>query len=108
MSKETEQETLLVNEISLLLSEKRTYLSILRTGVAIFGLSVTVLSVLVAITEYREFFTGGAFVGIIVVLGAIALIGLGLTVQAERKVRRIDHMVKRIEKESKRVAEIVV
>jgi len=40
------------DEIELILSEKRTALSTLRTGIAVFALPLSVLSVLVATSSY--------------------------------------------------------
>src|SRR6185295_7931753 len=42
------QDTLIINEVQLLLSEKRTSLSTLRTGIAIFAFPLSVLSLLIA------------------------------------------------------------
>jgi hypothetical protein len=41
-------DTLTLNEIQVLLSEKRTALSTMRTGIAVFALPLSVLSVLIA------------------------------------------------------------
>ena len=43
---------LVVNEIQLLLSEKRTALSLMRTGIAILALPLSVFSVLIATSTY--------------------------------------------------------
>jgi len=48
------QDTFIINEIQLLLSEKRTSLSMLRTGIAIFAFPLSVLSVLIATSRYYE------------------------------------------------------
>jgi hypothetical protein len=38
-------ETVIINEVQLLLSEKRTSLAAMRTGIAVFALPLTVMSV---------------------------------------------------------------
>src|SRR2546427_7041099 len=44
-------DVLILNEVQLLLSEKRTALSTLRTGIAIFAFPLSVLSVLIATSK---------------------------------------------------------
>ena len=45
-------DALLLGEIQVLLSEKRTALSSMRTGIAVFALPLSVLSVLIATSRY--------------------------------------------------------
>ena len=56
MSEETDgappPDNLILGEIQVLLSEKRTSLASLRTGIAIFALPLSVLSVLIATSKY--------------------------------------------------------
>jgi uncharacterized membrane protein YidH (DUF202 family) len=46
--------TVVLNELQLLLAEKRTALSTLRTGIAIFAFPLSVLSVLIATSKLYE------------------------------------------------------
>lgn len=46
----------IINELQLVLSEKRTALSVLRTGIAIFALPLSVVTVLVATSRYYDVF----------------------------------------------------
>ena len=46
---------ILINEIQLILAEKRTSLAAMRTGIAVFVLPLSVLSVLVATSKYYDF-----------------------------------------------------
>src|SRR5467141_420810 len=59
MSMETDEppkiDNLIFNEIQVLLAEKRTALSSLRTGIAIFALPLSVLSVLIATSRFYSF-----------------------------------------------------
>ena len=48
------QEAMLINEISLVLAEKRTSLSVMRTGLAVLALPLSVLSVLIVISRYYD------------------------------------------------------
>jgi uncharacterized membrane protein YidH (DUF202 family) len=47
-------EAMLINEVSLVLAEKRTSLSVMRTGLAILVLPLSVASVLIAISRYYD------------------------------------------------------
>jgi uncharacterized membrane protein YidH (DUF202 family) len=51
---EADLDTFILNEIQLVLSEKRTALSTLRTGIAIFAFPLSVLSVLIATSGAYE------------------------------------------------------
>jgi uncharacterized membrane protein YidH (DUF202 family) len=46
--------TVVMDEIQLILAEKRTYLSVMRTGIAILALPLSVLSVLVATSKLYD------------------------------------------------------
>src|SRR5438034_11713465 len=48
-------DNVIVGEIQVLLAEKRTALSSLRTGIAVFALPFSVLSVLIATSRYYSF-----------------------------------------------------
>jgi hypothetical protein len=71
---ERRQENLLINEISLVLAEKRTSLSVMRTGLAVLALPLSVLSVLIVISRYYD---PGRVMHL---LGPLLLVCAGLTV----------------------------
>ena len=52
---ELQPDNFILGEIQVLLSEKRTSLSTLRTGIAVFALPLSVLSVLIATSRYYNF-----------------------------------------------------
>jgi hypothetical protein len=47
-------ESMLINEVSLILAEKRTALSVMRTGLAVLVLPLSVVSILVAVSRYYD------------------------------------------------------
>lgn len=102
-------EQLLLNEIQLLLAEKRTYLALLRTGLTVFTVPLTVLAVLAATAHYHRLFTN-FLLGLFVLGGLIliALIGLSIFYRAENKIKKLDKLIRFIERENRRIAEIVV
>jgi len=66
----------LATELELLLSEKRTALSLLRTGIAVFALPLSVLSLLVATSSIYTWHEAAPYLLPLLILTA-ALIGLG-------------------------------
>ena len=52
--KETESEGIIINEVQFLLVEKRTSLAARRTGIAVFALPISVLSVLIVTSKYFD------------------------------------------------------
>src|SRR3954465_4627129 len=87
-------DTLIFGEIQVLLAEKRTSLSSLRTGIAVFALPLSVLSVLIATSRYYNL---GAVMPLLLPL---LLLNLGLVVLGSwliyHSVRRIHHYDQRV------------
>jgi uncharacterized membrane protein YidH (DUF202 family) len=87
-------DSFIFNEIQLLLAEKRTALSSLRTGIAIFALPLSVLSVLVATSRYYSI---GKVMPLLVPL---LLLNLGLVVLGSwlvfHSIGRLHHYDRRI------------
>lgn len=109
MDPQADQEQLLINEVQLLLAEKRTYFSVLRTGVAVFALPLSIIVFLVAIAASRPIpFHPAAVATIGGLLLLISVAGLWLISSSEFKLRRINHLIDSIKKEHKRLAEIIL
>ena len=101
-------DNLILGEIQVLLSEKRTALSSLRTGIAIFALPLSVLSVLIATSRYYSI---GKVMPLLVPL---LLLNFGLVVLGSwliyRSIHRIHHYERRIRELSQKyrsVAEFI-
>ena len=54
-SRTSQIDTIVINEVQLVLAEKRTSLAVLRTGIAVLVLPLSVLSVLIATSRYYDF-----------------------------------------------------
>jgi uncharacterized membrane protein YidH (DUF202 family) len=95
---------LILGEIQVLLAEKRTALSSLRTGIAIFALPLSVLSVLIATSRYYSF---GKVMPLLVPL---LLLNFGLVVLGSwliyRSIHRIHHFERRIRELSQKYRSI--
>ncbi len=97
-------DNLILGEIQVLLAEKRTSLSALRTGIAIFALPLSVLSVLIATSRYYSI---GKVMPLLVPL---LLLNFGLVVLGSwliyRSIHRIHHYERRIRELSQKYRSI--
>lgn len=109
MDKKILSEQLLLSEIQVLLSEKRTYYAILRTGLGIITVPLTVIIFLSATAQYHKLFSY-VWIGavLIICLLAMSLFGVALFFYAQRKLRRLQKLIRIIENKNQRVDEIVV
>jgi uncharacterized membrane protein YidH (DUF202 family) len=112
MSMETDEppklDNLIFGEIQVLLAEKRTSLATLRTGIAVFALPLSVLSVLIATSRYYN-------IGhVMPLLAPLLLLNLGLIVLGSwliyRSIHRIhhyEHRIRELTKKYRSIAEFI-
>ena len=97
-------DNLIFGEIQVLLAEKRTALASLRTGIAVFALPLSVLSVLIATSRYYS------MEKVMPLLVPLLLLNLGLVVLGSwlvyRSIRRIHHFEHRIRELSQKYRSI--
>jgi hypothetical protein len=105
---ETPQEMLVMQEMQLLLAEKRTALSTLRTGIAIFAFPLSVLSVLIATSHSYE--PGHVLHWLVPLL----LLNLGLIVlavyligHALRRLRHYNRLLDELKRKHARLAKLL-
>jgi hypothetical protein len=103
-----EPSNFILGEIQVLLAEKRTALASLRTGIAVFALPLSVLSVLIATSRYYNF---GAVIPLLVPL---LLLNLGLVVlgswliyRSIRHLHRYDHRIRELTQKYRSIADFV-
>ena len=103
-----EPSNFVLGEIQVLLAEKRTALATLRTGIAVFALPLSVLSVLIATSRYYNI---GAVIPLLVPL---LLLNLGLIVlgswliyRAIRHLHRYDHRIRELTQKYRSIADFV-
>jgi hypothetical protein len=101
-------ENMTFNEVQLLLAEKRTSLSALRTGIAVFALPLSVLSVLIATSKFYE------IQNVLLWLVPLLLLSLGLVVlgvylitRAMRHIRHYDRMIAGLKSKHNKLAEFL-
>ena len=102
-------ESMLINEISLVLAEKRTSLSVMRTGLAIMALPLSVLSVLVVISRYYDPMKVMYFLGPLLFLCVIlAVLGIYMIVRSLKRVSQLDRVIISLKRQNANLRELCV
>jgi len=105
---ETEPVGIIINEIQLILAEKRTSLAALRTGITVFALPLSVLSVLIATSKYYDVIhVMHWLVPLLVMCAGLVLLGVYLIIKAVLKMRRYDGLIREIKKKHSAIAEFI-
>lgn len=85
---ETESEGIIISEVQLLLAEKRTSLAAMRSGIAVFALPLSVLSVLIATSKYYDInHVLHLLVPLLLISTALVFLGAYLIIRAIIKIR---------------------
>jgi uncharacterized membrane protein YkgB len=99
---------IVMNEVKLLLAEKRTSLAAMRTGIAVFVLPLSVLSVLIATSRlYNVFHVLHWLIPLMLICGALVLLGGYLVVRSILKMHRYDQLIQKIKREHINLAEFI-
>jgi uncharacterized membrane protein YidH (DUF202 family) len=98
----------IVGEIQVLLAEKRTALSALRTGIAVFALPLSVLSALIATSRYYS------MEKVMPLLAPLLLLNLGLVVlgcwlvfRSVHHIRHFEHRIRELSGKYRSIAEFI-
>ena len=87
----------IINEVQLILAEKRTSLAVLRTGIAVLALPLSVMSVLIATSKYYDVLKVLHF---LIPLGVVNLVmivfGIHLIIRSIIQMRHYDHLIREI------------
>jgi hypothetical protein len=101
-------DVVILNEVQLLLSEKRTALSALRTGIAIFAFPLSVLSVLIATSRsYQAEKVLHWLVPLLLLNLGLVLLAVYLIVHAIRRIRHYDRMIMEFKRQHSRLARLL-
>ncbi|MBU0994213.1 MAG: hypothetical protein KJ737_17115 [Proteobacteria bacterium] len=111
MEKKTEQfevNSIIINEVQLILAEKRTSLSVLRTGIAVLALPLSVLSVLIATSKYYDVFHVMHLLLPLTALNLLLLVlGIYLIVRSMKRMLHYDHLIREIKQKYSVLAELM-
>jgi uncharacterized membrane protein YidH (DUF202 family) len=93
-------ESVSVSRIQLVLAEKRTSLAVMRTGIGVFTLPLSVVTVLVATSRYYDFL--GTYQLLLPLLGVCAglvVLGIYLVHRSVRRIRKQDALINKIKQQ---------
>lgn len=102
------QHSLVINEIQLLLAEKRTSLSSLNAGLAVVAVPLSILSFLVATSRYYETLS---VVHLLAPLWAacavLFVLGMYIIVRALTRIRRFDARIEELKTKDEEVRQLI-
>ena len=104
----SDPETIIINEVQLLLAEKRTSLAVMRTGITVFVLPLSVLSVLVATSKYYDLSRVMHFLlPLLVLCLALIILGSYLITRAVIRIHNHDRHILDIKHKHGRIAKFI-
>lgn len=102
------QNAIAINEVQLVLAEKRTSLSVMRTGIAVLVLPISVMSFLIATSRYFDVLN---VLHILIPLGLMNLIlvilGAYLIIRSIIKMRHYDYLIQKIKSTHSVISEFI-
>jgi len=102
---ESESDGIIISEIQLLLAEKRTSLAAMRTGIAVFVLPLSVLSVLIATSKYYDAINVlHLMLPLLGLCAALVALGAYLVIRAIVRIRHQDRHILEIKRKHSRIA----
>jgi hypothetical protein len=101
-------DNVIFGEIQVLLAEKRTALSSLRTGIAVFALPFSVLSVLIATSRYYSFAkVMPLLVPLLVLNFALVVLGSWLIYRSIHRIHHFEHRIRELSEKYRSIAEFI-
>jgi len=98
-------ETVIINEVQLLLAEKRTSLAAMRTGIAVIALPLTVVSVLIATSKYYDIVhVMHLLVPLLILCAALVFLGAYLIIRSIIRLHRHDKHIAEIKRKHSTIA----
>lgn len=105
---EQKSKDFLIDQIQLILSEKRTSLSVFRTGIAVLSLPLSVLTILIATSRFYNIFQIlSLFIPLLVLCVGLVVLGIYLMIKSTRNIKHYDNMIKKLKQQNGLLKEIV-
>ena len=99
-------ESVSVSRIQLILAEKRTTLAVMRTGIGVFTLPLSVVTVLVATSRYYNFLeTYHLLIPLLGICAGLIVLGIYLVHRSVRRIRKQDALINKIKQQDPGLAE---
>jgi len=90
----SESDALIINEVQLILAEKRTSMAAMRTGIAVFAIPLSVLGLLIATSrQYDILHVLPLIIPLGIMLTALIILGCYLVIRALQKIHYYDRMI---------------
>ena len=103
-----EPENIVINEVQLLLAEKRTSLSTMRTGITVFVLPMSVLGVLVTTSKYYDFpRVLHLIIPLLTICAGLVVLGTYLVFRAMKKLHHYDRQIQELKKDNPRIGKFI-
>jgi hypothetical protein len=101
-------DNVILGEIQVLLSEKRTALASLRTGIAVFALPLSVLSVLIATSRYYNFGKVMPLLAPLLLLNfGLVVLGSWLIYHSICRIHHYDRLIRQLTQKYRSIAEFI-
>jgi len=95
-----------ISRIQLILAEKRTSLAVLRTGIGVFTLPLSVITVLIATSRYYDFLeTYHLLVPLLILCTGLTVLAVYLVHRSVLRIRKQDALINKIKREDPALAE---
>lgn len=109
MSDDTNKTTAIaINEVQLILAEKRTSLAVMRTGIAVLALPLSVMSVLIATSKYYDVLHVLHFLIPLGVLNfSLIVTGVYLIIRSIIRMRHYDRFIHEIKRKHSIIGEFI-
>jgi uncharacterized membrane protein YidH (DUF202 family) len=97
-----------INEVQLILAEKRTALAVLRTGVGILALPLSILGLFIVLSKNIDIESHKHLVLLMTTICSfLILTGFYLIGNSLIKMRDYDHMIRKLKSEDKNIEELI-
>jgi uncharacterized membrane protein YidH (DUF202 family) len=94
------EESVAVSRIQLVLAEKRTSLAVMRTGIGVFTLPLSVVTVLVATSRYYDFLEASHFlIPLLILCAGLVVLAIYLVHRSVLRIWKQDALIRKIKQE---------
>jgi uncharacterized membrane protein YidH (DUF202 family) len=101
-------DAIVINEVQLLLAEKRTSLATMRTGIAVLTLPLSVLSVLIVTSRYYDVLhVMPLLIPVALVCATLTALGFYLVVRAMARIHHYDRLIAHIKQKHREIGELI-
>ncbi len=103
--REVDSTSVIINEVQLLLAEKRTTLASMRTGIAVFALPLSVLSVLIATSKYYDVLEViHLLVPLLALCAGLVVLGSYLIIRSINRTHHYDRLILELKRKHSKIA----